>query len=152
GAGTITVTASGNTVHQIHQGDAFFAEANSGAAKINASVHNNSFNVDQSGPALAGGHFVGGADPSTDSSLLCLDINAANNTFHGDTTYAGVELDALGNSNGINLVGYSGTQDNSSQLSAFITAQNTSVTPAPIIVAANGAHISGTSSCGVTFP
>jgi hypothetical protein len=160
GAGTITATVSGNTVHQIHQGDALFAEANSGAAKINISVKNNSLNVDQSSTGLAGGHFVGGADPSTDTSTLCLDTASGANTFHGDTTYTGVELDALGSSNGIKLVGYSGATSTSpgdagsTAIANFIVAQNTSVTPSPsgFIVAFNGASIAGTSSCGVTFP
>jgi hypothetical protein len=127
---------------------------------MNLSVKNNSFNVDQSGPALAGAQFVGGADPSTDSNTLCLDISSGANTFKGDTTYSGAELDALGSSNGIRLVGYTGAASTtpgdagSTAIANFVVAQNTTVTPSPLgfIIPSNGATIAGITTCGVTFP
>ena len=139
----------GNPVHQIHQCDALFAIANQ-SSHLNVSVHNNSLNTDNNPTGLAGGHFVGGAAPA-DSATTCVDMSSGNNTFTGPG-YTGVEMDALGGSNGIRLVGYGGAQDDFTAIQNFIVAQNTSVTPAPIAVSGNGAHISGVANCGVTFP
>jgi Big-like domain-containing protein len=150
GAGTITATVTGNTVHQIHTGDCFFAEANSGSAKLNVFMHSNSFNTDTTTTALTGAHLVGGAQAS-DTANLCVDMGA--NTLHGDPTYAGAELDAFSTSaTAIKLVGYGGANDNNAQISAFVVSSNTSVTPAPSIVIGAGSHIVSAANCGVAFP
>jgi len=160
GAGTITATVTGNTVHQIHQDSVFFAEANSGSARLNAFVHSNSFNSDQSGTGLDAFDLTGGAVPA-DTAKVCLDM--ALNTLVGDPAYTSVAAQTRGSAtSGIELVGLSNADDDPTKIAGWFGSNpattppgvNTLVTPAPssTFMILGGGHIVGVANCGVTFP
>jgi hypothetical protein len=161
GAGTITATVTGNTVHQIHQDSVFFAEANSGSARLNAYVHSNSFNSDQNGTGLDALDLTGGA-VGTDTATVCVDMAA--NILLGDLTYTSVGLQTLGASaSGIHLVGLSTSfNNNPSAIANFVGSSpvttppgvNTSALPIPAstFMVLGGGQILGASTCGVAFP
>jgi Putative Ig domain len=161
GAGTITATVTGNTVHQIHQNSVFFGDANSGSATLNLYVHGNTFNSDQSGTGLDALDITGGA-VGTDTSKVCLDM--ASNSLLGDLTYTSVSLQTFGTSaSGINLAGLNITfNNNTTAIANFAGANpvttppgvNTSALPTPsssFIILGPG-QITGVTNCGVTFP
>jgi VCBS repeat-containing protein len=159
GNGTITATVgtgpsgpSGtNLIQQIHQGDVFSTQANSGSAKVNLFLHNNSFLSQNGGLGLDGISITGGALTS-DTSVACVDM--ALNTAHGDNNYFGITAQTLSNSPavGIKLVGYGGAVNDDAAITTFITSVNTSVTPATqFVFHPNGGKIQG-GTCGVAFP
>jgi hypothetical protein len=163
GAGTITATVTGNTVHQIQFGDAFLALADSGSAKLNLFVHSNNFNTDgTAGNSLAGIDLISGA--GSDTSAMCVDM--ALNIANGDSFYQGATVSTFGGVGAtIKLLGLSATfNNNASAIANFIGSSslttppgvNSSVNPTPTVgggavTITGGGTIVGTGSCG-SFP
>jgi len=163
GAGTITLTVTGNTVQEI-LGDSFFVEADSGSGRLNLAAHGNRFStsppilprssvfsMDTAGTALDGLHLVGGSS-SSDTATLCVDMLL--NTLNGDAAHTGAELDAFStSSSAISLVGMNAANnDNAALIGGYVSSVNTVVTPPPIVTIGAGSHIVGAANCGVTFP
>jgi hypothetical protein len=161
GAGTITATVTGNTVRQIRQDSVFFAEANSGSAKLNVFVHNNTFSSDQTGTGLDALDLTGGAVGS-DAATLCVDMGG--NTLVGDTTYTSVTVQTFGGfTSQVKLLGLgAANNNNTTAIANFVGASgatsppgvNTSATPTPdssFMIIAGGGQIVSTATCGV-FP
>jgi hypothetical protein len=128
GAGTITATVDSNKVRQIHQDDAFFALSSSHTGQLNVTVTNNDFKVSTtSGSGLFGIDLTAGA-VAGDTGTLCAHL-ANNVAAIGDPTLWGIQAQTVTGTPTLELEGYGGAANNTTQINAFLNTTATTVSP-----------------------
>ncbi|MCC6189132.1 MAG: tandem-95 repeat protein [Anaerolineales bacterium] len=143
GAGTLTLSASNNSIRQIGQDHAFWAfaskqTATAGVGAINLLLTGNDFSTDSSGLGLAGlGISAGAGAFAGDSPTICANL-LGNTQVSGDAAYAGIDLTLVGTSPTVNLVGYSGAANDTAQIEAFLGTVAGTVSPAPLVTIGAG--------------
>ncbi len=151
GLGTLTALVTGNTVRQIRQGYGIQLSAGEGSATLNATLQSNDASVNTgSASALAGLGVIIGALPA-DANTVCL--NAQGNTaFIGHVSYAGVELLTAYGDPLVDLVGYTGANNNISQIATFLNSSASTVTPGALVTLSAGTVRGRSASCPQPAP
>jgi methionine-rich copper-binding protein CopC len=130
GAGTLTARVDSNTVRQIHQDTAFRAASVTHTGQINVTVTNNDFESQTSGLGLDGIDLTAGG-VAGDTGTLCAHL-FSNVAAIGDASAGGVGIFASTQAGTptMNLEGYSGAANNTTQINAFLNTTATTVSPA----------------------
>ena len=127
GAGTLTALVANNTVRQIRQLYGIQLSAGEGSATLNATLQNNNASVNTgSALSLAGLGMSIGALPA-DANTVCLGLQG-NTSFVGNGAYAGVDLYTFDGNPTVEFVGYTGANNDETQVATFLNSIAT-VTP-----------------------
>jgi hypothetical protein len=151
GAGTLTLRANNNNVRSVRQDSGFFASANSGSNRLNLTGTGNVFDINPTaGFGYSGIELYSGGSGGGDSTKLCANLSA-NTAFIGHSSAWGIGTEVLATAATIDLFGYAGPPNNLAQITTYLNARATTVTPAalPTIVAGT---IQGTGTACPTPP
>jgi hypothetical protein len=151
GAGTVTTTVSSNTVKNVAGNDAINVTPAQFTGKFNLTLTNNTFAVDATSVNSAYGiDIIAGNDPS-DTITMCVNVSGNTATGNAGTVGSGFQLAAaLGNPT-LNLQGYGGAANNTSQIASFLDSTNT-VSPSPASVFVTAGTIKAAPSACPTPP
>ena len=133
GAGTLTTLLDSNTVKKVAGNDAINVTPAQFTGTFNLTLTNNTFAVDATSVNSAYGiDIIAGNDPS-DNMTMCVNVSSNTATGNAGTVGSGFQLAAaLGNPT-LNLQGYGGAANNTSQIASFLDSTNT-VSPSPASV------------------
>jgi uncharacterized protein YodC (DUF2158 family) len=129
GAGTLTATVDSNKVRQIHQDDALFVIANGTSSTLNATITNNDLSVSTtSGSGLFGIDLSAAGPGGSDTPSICAHL-FSNVAAIGDPTLWGIQAQTVSGNPTIQLEGYGGAANNTSQINSFLNTTATTVSP-----------------------
>jgi methionine-rich copper-binding protein CopC len=139
GAGTMTTAVTGNNVVQVDN-EGLNVEAGDGSATLNLTATGNSFAVDNASPNSDFGMIVVSGIVSGDTPTLCAHISG--NTDHGNAANGGdgIALATEAGTPTLNLQGYGGSANNTTQIASFLDGANTD-TPTPAFILAGAGTI-----------
>jgi hypothetical protein len=130
GAGTHTVLLQNNIVQQIKQDDGLLVLARQGTSTTNLTITGNTFRSSTtSGLGLFGVEIDSGSDGSS-ATTICANINS-NTLFEGDPFASSIFVGTLASGSVLNLQGYAGAANNSTQIASFLGGVATTMNPAP---------------------
>jgi VCBS repeat-containing protein len=147
GAGTLTALVDSNTAVQIYEDTAFRAISSTHTGQINVTVTNNDFESQPSGMGLDGIDLIAGAVPA-DTGTLCAHL-ATNVKALGDASAGGVGIFAATEAGTptINLQGYGGAANNTTQIDTFLNGTATTVNPATLSFVGAGTIKAAPAAC-----
>jgi hypothetical protein len=158
GAGTLTASVTGNNVTQVRgSSSSVFVDIINDTAKHNLFIHSNTFAGNPAEPfGVAGLEMDNGTGTPGENGIFCLDM-ASNTVTMSATSFASVYLANF--SGTTNVVGYTGTTDDETQLGNFFgdspvstpPGVNTLTSPPPTVFVIGGT-VQGSGSCSVVFP
>ncbi len=147
GAGTLTAAVTSNTAVQIFEDTAFRAISSTHTGTINVTVTGNDFESQPSGMGLDGIDLIAGAVPA-DTGTLCVNMSG-NVKALGDASAGGSGIFAATEAGTptINLQGYGGAANNTTQINAFLNGTATTVSPATVSFVGAGTIKAAPSAC-----
>ena len=136
GAGTVTTSITGNTVRQVDN-EGLNVTAGESTGAVNLTVTGNNFSVDNASPNSDFGMLVVAGAITGDTVTMCAHISGNTDTGNAANGGDGIGLATEGGTPTLNLQGYGGAANNTSQIASFLDGANTdSPTPAFVLAGA----------------